>query len=112
MKPPATPAGHAADLPPRPGRHELSPLPPRPEEILYLDLELEDPRAVRLGRIVYRVAGTVHPSPLVPHQGRLRGMIHPQRPGRTVEWHLELTGWDGSELRLPELGEHRLKIPG
>jgi len=92
------------------GRVRLTPDPPKPHEIIYIDLQVEDPDAVRQAMLFYTIDDTVHPSPMVLHRGTLRGMIHPLRPGTKCGWHLEIGSWESSTVRLPEQGEYQIEL--
>jgi hypothetical protein len=87
------------------------PVLPKPQEVIYIDLQVGNPDAVHKAMVFYSIEGMVHPSPMVLHRGTLRGMIHPLRSGTTCNWHLEINSWDNTFYRLPEKGEYILRIP-
>jgi hypothetical protein len=89
----------------------LLPESPVPREIIYVDLQVGDPDTVQKAMLLYNIDGVVHPSPMVLHRGLLRGMIHPLRPGTTCSWHLEISSWDNTSIRLPEKSDYIIKIP-
>jgi hypothetical protein len=87
------------------GDLRTDPDPPLPQRVTYVNLEIRNPEVVRAGLLVYRISDQRHPSPFVLHRDLLRAMIHPLRAGTACSWHVELTTWDGREVRIPAEGE-------
>lgn len=85
----------------------ILPDPPEPNEIIYLDMVVDPPEAVAAAMIYYEVNGSQHPSPMVYHQNRLRGMIHPLRPGSICTWYIEITDFNGNTYRIPSDDEEK-----
>lgn len=100
---------HSAGLP-RFGRVRLSPDPPIPGEVISVDLSVENPESVERAMLVYRIGGSIHPSPLVLHRETLHGMIHPLKKGVTCNWHLEIDTVHGASHRFPEHGENEVTV--
>jgi outer membrane protein assembly factor BamB len=92
------------------GDISMLPGPPVSGELTYVDLAVDNPSLLRKAMILYDIDGERHPSPLVLHQGRLRGMIHPLRSGTDCSWHIELATWAGHVIRIPGEGEFQFRV--
>ncbi len=71
-------------------------------QMTYVDISVPDPVEVRQGMLIYCVNGREHPSPMVLHQGKLRGMIHPLGAGVFCSWRAELKFWNGAVACVPD----------
>jgi hypothetical protein len=105
---------HGIALPPvETIRWSFDPDPPRDHRATFITLHHLPPESVRSALLLYRKPdGVVHPSPFLPTAGKLAGMLEPLPGGSSVEWWLEIEGWDGRILRIPSEGTHGLRIAG
>ncbi len=80
---------------------KMTPDPPLPEKIIYIDCSIKHPESLQKAMLIYEVDGMTHPSPLTLHRNKLRGMIHPLRKNKQCRWRIELEAKNGTKQRIP-----------